>query len=283
MTRILGLGDNTVDTYVDAGLQYPGGNAVNVAVMTARLGATTAYLGCTGNDEGGELVRSALHAESVETMRVRVREGANARAFIGHVDGDRRFLRTEDGVRADYRWDDADFKYIADFDHVHSSIYSQLGAALPLVATSARSLSFDYSNRWSHDYLAETLPHVAVAFLSASELTVIEVDELLRTCLDHGVRTVVVTRGSDGAVGANHVERFAQPALPAEVVDTLGAGDGFISGFLTAALAGVGLRESLLAGAEYAAQVCGWQGGFGYAAPWHEGEIGSTHVKGDHA
>ena len=28
---ILGLGDNTVDTYVDLGRQFPGGNAVNVA------------------------------------------------------------------------------------------------------------------------------------------------------------------------------------------------------------------------------------------------------------
>lgn len=63
MHRILGLGDNTVDTYVDAGVQYPGGNAVNVAVMTARMGAETGYLGCVGEDEGGALVRSALVAE----------------------------------------------------------------------------------------------------------------------------------------------------------------------------------------------------------------------------
>jgi len=37
--RLLGLGDNTVDTYVDQGWQYPGGNAVNVAVLARRLGA----------------------------------------------------------------------------------------------------------------------------------------------------------------------------------------------------------------------------------------------------
>jgi len=64
--RVLGLGDNTVDTYVDRHLQFPGGNAVNVAVLCRRLGAQASYLGCLGSDEAGDVLRAALAAEGVE-------------------------------------------------------------------------------------------------------------------------------------------------------------------------------------------------------------------------
>lgn len=268
MHTILGLGDNTVDTYVDLAVQYPGGNAVNVSVMTARLGATTGYLGCIGEDEGGALVRSSLVAEGVDLTRLRTRRGANARAFIRHVDGDRRFLRTEPGVRADYRWEDADFEYMARFDHVHTSIYSQLDEMLPLVARAAGSVSIDASNRWTPEWLDRVLPHVRIAFLSAPDVSAAELDALIAHCLAKGPEVVVATRGGEGAIGATRAERLAQAALPTTVIDTLGAGDGFISGFLVSYLGGALLRHALTAGATYAARVCTWHGGYGHHARW---------------
>lgn len=268
MHRILGLGDNTVDTYVDLGVQYPGGNAVNVAVMTARLGAATGYLGCIGEDEGGALVRASLVAERVDVARLRTRAGANARAFIGHLDGDRTFLRAEPGVRADYRWEPADFKYIAGFDHVHTSIYSQLDGMLPLIAGAAPSLSIDASNRWSPEWFDRVLPHVRIAFLSAADLPQVELDALITRCLTYGPEVIVATRGGEGAIGATRGDRLTQAALPITVVDTLGAGDGFISGFLVSYLGGASLRAAMVAGAAYAARVCSWHGGYGHGARW---------------
>lgn len=52
------------------------------------------------------------------------------------------------------------------------------------------------------------------------------------------------------------------------VVDTLGAGDGFIAAFLVAFLRGTSLPVAMRAGAEMAARVCTWRGSFGHAAPW---------------
>ena len=91
MARILGIGDNTIDTYVSAGLQFPGGNAVNVAVLSRRLGADTSYLGCLGEDEGGAILEAALREEGVDLSHVRRLPGSNARARIAHDRGDRRF------------------------------------------------------------------------------------------------------------------------------------------------------------------------------------------------
>lgn len=268
MIRLLGLGDNTIDTYVDAGVQFPGGNAVNVAVMTARLGANAAYLGCIGDDDGGRLVSTALVAEGVDISRVRIRSGANARAFVGHVDGDRQFISSSPGVRADYRWEVADFSYVAKFDHVHTSIYSELGEALPKLAASAASLSLDVSNRWDQDYLHQVVPHVRFLFLSASEMSEGDARNLARLCLVDRPEAVILTRGSDGALGMDAKGTVIQRALPTTVVDTMGAGDGFISGFLMASLEGGSLENAMSKGAEYAAKACTWQGGFGHGVPW---------------
>lgn len=268
MTRILGLGDNTIDTYVDAGVQYPGGNAVNVAAMTARLGAFSAYLGCVGDDEGGALLCAALAAEGIDITRVRTRPGANARAYIGHVAGDRQFISSSPGVRADYRWEEEDLAYVARFDHVHTSIYSELGDMLPRLAAATPSLSLDGSNRWSVEYLQRVLPHVRFLFLSASELPEWEARSLAKQCLDFGPQAVVLTRGGEGALGMDASGTVIQPAMPTTVADTLGAGDGFISGFLVSMLSGGSLDEAMKLGAGFAAQVCGWQGGFGHGTPW---------------
>ncbi len=268
MTRVLGLGDNTIDTYVDAGVQYPGGNAVNVAAMTARLGATSAYLGCVGNDDGGTLVRSALVAEGVDISRVRIRPGANAQAFVGHVEGDRQFISSSPGVRADYRWEAADFAFVSGFDHVHTSIYSELDDVLPQIAGSAASLSLDVSDRWDHDYLHGILPHVRFLFLSAPDLSESDARNLVRLCLVGRPEAVILTRGSDGALGMDTNGTVIQPAIPTTVVDTMGAGDGFISGFLMAALGGCTLDSAMLKGAEFAAKACSWDGGFGHGIPW---------------
>lgn len=269
MTRILCLGDNTVDTYVEARVQYPGGNAVNVAAMAARLGASSGYLGCVGDDEGGQLVRNALAVEGVDISHVRVRAGANARAYIGHVDGDRHFIHSEPGVRADYRLEEMDFRYISRFEHVHSSIHSDLGDDLHRIASCARSLSFDASDGWDGELLRRIALHARFIFLSAADLGIIEALAVAEFCLELGTEVIVLTQGSAGALGVASNGHIFQPALPTTGVDTLGAGDGFIAGFLKAKLRGRSLKESMAKGAEVASKVCEWSGGFGHGAAWH--------------
>jgi fructoselysine 6-kinase len=271
--RLLGLGDNTVDTYVDRGLQFPGGNAVNVAVQARRLGAETGYLGCIGSDEAGMLLSDALRQEGVDTARCSIRAGSNARAFIGHDGQDRRFLRSERGVRGEWgAFGVEDRAYIAGYDLVHSSIYSELGDALPAVRGAARRLSYDFSERWTDENLAATLPAVDIAFLSHPSASDAECRALLERCIGWGAGMVVATRGAKGAMALAAGRFHEQAASPASVVDTLGAGDGFIAACLLAILDGAGIAAALAAGADQAAQVCGYQGGFGHGVAWAPAE-----------
>lgn len=266
--RLLGLGDNTVDTYVDAGLQFPGGNAVNVAVLAHRLGLITAYLGCLGTDAGGDLIAEALMEEGIDTSRMRRVPGANARAYIRHDGGDRRFLRGEPGVRGRYDLTAEDFAYIAEFDAVHTSIFSELDADLPRIRAAATQLSYDFSERWNDAVFARVLPMIDIAFLSAPNRGDAEVAALLRACAAAGPRLVVATRGTQGAMACAAGEILVQGVVPAEVVDTLGAGDGFIAACLTSLLRGAELASALEQGAGFAADVVGWQGAFGRGAAW---------------
>ena len=54
--RIAGIGDNVIDRYLNKGVMYPGGNAVNVAAHSAMLGADSAYIGVIGDDLGGSII-----------------------------------------------------------------------------------------------------------------------------------------------------------------------------------------------------------------------------------
>jgi fructoselysine 6-kinase len=268
MPRLLGLGDNTVDTDVKAALQYPGGNAVNVAVLASRAGAETGYLGCIGNDAAGAVVRDALSAEGVDISHLRVREGANARALLAYHDGDRRFLGSRPGVRGQYALDAADFDYIAGFDVTHSSIFSDLETELPRIRSVAPLLSFDFSNRWTDAVLQEVLHQVDIAFLSEPDADDAACAMLLRHCVRLGAKLVVATRAARGAMAADRAAITQQPALPTSVVDTLGAGDAFVAAFLVAHLQRAGLPSALRAGAAMAANACTWRGSFGHAAQW---------------
>jgi sugar/nucleoside kinase (ribokinase family) len=74
--------------------------------------------------------------------------------------------------------------------------------------------------------------------------------------LSSKVKTLVITRGAEGAVAAENGRTVEIPAVPAtQVVDTTGAGDLFAAGFLAARLRGRALGGCLEAGAIAAAEV----------------------------
>ena len=57
------------------------------------------------------------------------------------------------------------------------------------------------------------------------------------------------------------------PGVPVEAIDTMGAGDSFIAGFLTRRILGDGMEDALRFAATAAANTCKFHGGFGYPHP----------------
>ncbi len=202
---LLCIGDNVVDLYLDRGEFFPGGNALNVAVLARRFGlADVAYMGIVGNDREGDHVRACMAAEGLSTAHLRRVEGPNGKAQVTHdADGDRVFVASNrGGIRRKLmlRMDEDDLALIAAKGHVHSSCFSYLEPELPRIRASAREVSFDFSTLHDPAYLEQVCPHVTTAFLSGAGLQDTAVSALIGRVLDLGPDTVCVTRGDKGAV-----------------------------------------------------------------------------------
>lgn len=266
---LLCIGDNVVDLYLDRGVFFPGGNALNVAVLARRFGLSdAAYMGIVGNDREGDHVRACMEAEGLPTTHLRRVEGPNGKAQVTHdAQGDRVFVASNrGGIRRKLmlRMDEDDLALIAATGHVHSSCFSYLEPELPRIRAAARGVSFDFSTLHDPDYLAQVCPHVTTAFLSGQGLDDAGVSALIDQVRGLGPDTVCVTRGEQGAVWVRGQTRIEQPIVPARVVDTMGAGDAFIAGYLVGTLRGDTPEQVLPYAACCAAKACGWEGAWGY-------------------
>lgn len=268
MARLLGLGDNTVDLYLSSGTMYPGGNAVNVAVRTARLGRAASYLGRVGDDEAGRLLLGALEREGVDVGRVRRVPGRTAWSRVRHRDRDREFVGSDPGVSTGWTPSGEDLAFAARHDVVHTGLYSDLDAALPDLRAAARLLSYDFTSEWTEAHLAAVAPLVDLAFLSAGDADTPTCLALAERVAALGPRAVVVTRGARGALALAGGRVVHRAPVPTDVVDTLGAGDALVAGFLDAWLDAPDPDAALAAGAREAALACRTPGGFGHGVPW---------------
>ncbi|MCG8511863.1 MAG: PfkB family carbohydrate kinase [Rhodospirillales bacterium] len=278
MARVLGIGDNTVDIYVDRGMQFPGGNAVNIAVLTRRLGASSSYLGCVGDDALGRVIRDALRLEGVDTSRMRTMDRPNSWSRIRHDGTDRVFDGSQNNLAGCYHLGADDFAFIAAHEIVHSSVYSRLEDDMAGIGKAAPLLSFDFSTEYGGGYLEDMAPHIDIAFLSDADSDAESCRELCAYVASLGPSVVVITRGTKGAVACEAGRSFSQPIIEIEPIDTLGAGDGFIAAFLMARQQGLTMPEALLRGSEYAAKVCGYLGAFGHQTAIKPGQPGLSRA-----
>lgn len=264
MGGMIAVGDNTIDVYLDRNVEYPGGNALNVAVFAARLGARSAYLGSVGDDQYGQRLLDSLQQEKVESSHCRMLPGANGWACVDSVDGERVFLGSDPGVCRQLRLDTDDLAYIANFPLAHSSLYSGLEDQLAQIRQASGHLSFDFSDNWAEFDWSALIKHVDIAFFSAADRVQKEAYELATSMRSLGPSIVVITRGAQGALVLDADGFHEQRSLPCTVVDSMGAGDGFIAAFLLAWQARYRVADCLLHGVDFAARVCACEGGFGH-------------------
>jgi fructoselysine 6-kinase len=268
---LVGIGDSVVDHYLDQGVYYPGGNALNVAVLAHRFGlAKSAYIGILGEDEEGAHVQACILAEGLPTGQLRFAKGETGKAKVTLVNGDRVFVGSNHGgvcKKLMLRMDQDDLDLISRLGHVHSSCFSYLEPELPRIRAIAQGLSFDFSTTRDMDYLAAVCPLVTLAFLSASDLSDIETDAFIARIHSMGVPMVCATQGERGAVFSDGVRTLRQGIVQAKLVDTMGAGDAFIAGLLATWINGASFEDALPRAATFAAKACEWPGAFGHPHP----------------
>jgi sugar/nucleoside kinase (ribokinase family) len=244
VTLICTLGDAVLDVVVrlDAPLAHDddvtaatatgaGGQAANVAAWAAALGAGARCIARRGDDPAGALVAGELSRRGVELVGPVV-AGRSGVVVSLVAPGGSRTMASDRGAGAAFSADELDPAWLAGADWLHVSGYTI--ATDSEVAERAAGLvehvSVDLSSvtvieRFGAERFAERLERIApeLVFATEAELAaLLPSDKLLQ-----GIE-VVTKRGAAGVL----VDGVAHPALPAEVVDTTGAGDALAAGFL---------------------------------------------------
>jgi 2-dehydro-3-deoxygluconokinase len=254
------------------------GSEGNVAIGMARLGVPVRFAGRVGADELGALVLRTLRAEAVDVSACRTDPAAPTGLFLlepGPGGRSRAIYHRRGSAGSKFSAADAGTAWAPDVDLL---VVSGITAALSPEARQATErliglaraadvpVAFLVNHRtalWpGADGAARVLGPLAaqatVVLASEAELALIggtaaTEEETASSLRAAGVAEVVVTRGAAGATCWAGEGTFEQNAVPVAAVDTVGAGDAFAAGYLTARRAGLPVPERLATGARVAA------------------------------
>ena len=246
--RIGAVGDNCMDVYEKEGKYYPGGNPVNVAVYTVRLGGTASYVGVTGTDKYGPLMIESIKNKGVDVSHLRVAEGETAKSYVELVDNDRVFGDYVEGVMEDFRMTDEDIEFLGQFDMVVSAIFGRTSDEIHKLKEKGMTVAFDFADKREDDpRVMEAIDHVDYAFFSYDDD---DVEDFILKMWRPTMKVFIATQGEKGSVAYDGQKFYHYGIVKVDnVVDTMGAGDSYIAGFLFRIMRGGTIEESMAEGA----------------------------------
>lgn len=250
------VGDNCIDRFQSpVGLSVVGGNAVNVAVHLRGLDVAAAYFGAVGGDAEGDRTIAVLRERGVVTDHIKRLAGVTAFTDIS-IDstGDRIIGFEEFGVCRAYYPDEADIALLLRMRHVHFGWMMGSEGLITRLRAAGVSVSKDAS-------VNPGAAGLSIAFTSAHGEEA-RAEDIAASLLAEGAAIAVVTLGQRGSLASDGKTLVRTGIRPVPVVDTTGAGDTFIAGFIARRLAGGGLQSCLEAGRDAAAETCTYFGGF---------------------
>lgn len=247
--RIAAVGDNCMDVYEELGRAYPGGNPVNVAVYTLRLGGRASYTGAVGDDAYGRRMLDALGERGVDVSHVQVLPGTTAVTQVSLAGGERVLGDYDAGVLTQFRLREEDIAFLCQHDLVVSGLWGMIEDDLPRICAGGVPIAFDFADRYTDPVVDKAIGQVDIAFFASDEAQEAPIRALMRRMWARGPKLVVVTRGERGSIAYDGRVFTRFGIVPCPVVDTLGAGDSYIAGFLRGWLLGRPLCQCMQMGA----------------------------------
>jgi 2-dehydro-3-deoxygluconokinase len=277
---------NPLRTATELRLSTAGAEAT-VAIGMQRLGHSAAWVGTLGADEIGRRVIRELRAEGVDTSYIRTIPDAKTGFML-------RDRRTPDFTSVDYYRAglagshlcptdvDAAFAGVGEVSVLHvtgitavlsSSCRAAVQRAIELAKRCGATVSFDVNYRrtlatpeQASSDAHELVPLADVLFVGDDEMHLLTdeavPDAAVRALAALGPAEVILKRGVDGAhaLDAAGGDIARTKALPVAVADVIGAGDGFVAGYLAARCHGLGIVDRLSWATACAARTVGTHG-----------------------
>jgi len=238
-----------------------GGSSAIVAHNLAALGSRVGFISRIGRDHFGDLALERLAASGVDVSRMKHDDELKTGLTVILQRAKWRNMVTYGGTITEVAYEDLDIDYICDSRHFHLSSYFLQRKLQPRIVelfqalkaagvTISMDTNDDPDGRWESGIL-EALRHVDVFLPNEREARKIGGSDDLETAvsrLSHLVPLIVVKMGAEGAMARRGSERLVSPASKIDIVDAVGAGDSFNSGFLSEYLKGTNLAECMAAG-----------------------------------
>lgn len=242
---------------VESWTKYPGGAPANVACALVKLGTAAGFIGCVGEDEAGETLVQVLKDVGVDATGVQrhtlaptrqvyvVRSETGERAFAGFGGGETtEFADTK--LQADLLpvelFENADFLVLGTLEMAYPDSRRAIERALQLADKYDVKILLDVNRRdmfWPAPTEAHPLILKLVEHIDFLKITVEEAQWLFGTAdpgaITHRVDSlegVLVTDGDKGCGYCLGDNEGKLPAFTVDVVDTTGAGDGFVAGLV---------------------------------------------------
>jgi sugar/nucleoside kinase (ribokinase family) len=234
------------------------GTAAGPAVDLAKLGARVRVLGALGDDLLGDIVTAAMARHGVETASLVRKKDVQTSATILPIrpNGERPALHVPGATRL-FGYADIDQEHLAGARALligaPDALAGMTGEELAQVAKTAKGAGALVAVDVLHPGRPQDLERLA-PLLGQTDWFMPNADQLLaltgradladaiEDVLALGTYGVAVTQGADGCLVAwrGASGSAALPALPVDVVDTTGCGDGFTAGLLAGLLLAAG-------------------------------------------
>lgn len=244
-----------------------GGAESNVAIALARLGVEVSWLGRVGDDSLGERVRREIRAEGVDVravtdadaatgLMVKERPSAASTAVHYYRAGSAGSRVSADDLPAGWI-EQASLLHVTGITPLLSeTARSTVLSAIDRARSAGVTVSFDINYRSALSaasvagpVLREIAERSDVVFGGADEFEVLYPDagpaEAARLLRRAGAETAVLKRGPDGASVFVADEVIESSGFVIDAVDTVGAGDAFVAGYLSALLEGLDPEKTL--------------------------------------
>jgi fructokinase len=242
--------DPAADGRYDAVL---GGSPFNVAIGLGRLGAPVGFISRLSTDPNGDALAAALANDHVDLRHVARTADPTTLAFVmrGTAQTGSRYSFYIDATAYDGPWP-FPAQWPAAANHLHIGSFAAVEARHARAVEAALeglqgrgTVSFDPNIRplVTPDRLSilETVEsrvkHSTLVKASEEDLEWLYpgrgVEETLAAWAQMGPRFTIATLGGEGAIAYLRRERLRVPPRKVEVVDTVGAGDSFMSGLLS--------------------------------------------------
>ncbi len=248
-----------------------GGGCVATALVAAsRLGSSTAYIGNTGDNFGGNYIRDDFVREGVDISGVQIFPGKHSTegyVMIDPVKSTRtKFPYSNDLPDITWTREKEDLIRQAKILHIDGTNYNNCLRAAQIARESGVLVSLDGCGRKKNTALNAELAMMADILIMNEEFPYYasgkdNLEEALKFFTQGHAKVIISTLGAKGCVALEYGKLVYYPAYKVEAVDTTGAGDVFHGAFMDAWLRSYTQYAAVLYASAVAAMKCRQIGG----------------------